>query len=163
MARRTFLKLRQETGKPVLLGMVIAVAAAMSYASSQVMARQLVTESVAPLVLSFLSMAFGVGFFAVQGTREFRKDRSASSVEPSLSWPSPERPAQPPVSNHLYRTELRAGCHRQPRDRRKPSHLRLPGPPLSGAIGEGYPATVDRRRDGGSRHCSYHPEQCVTQ
>ena len=77
MARRTFLKLRQETGKPVLLGMVIAVAAAMSYASSQVMARQLVTESVAPLVLSFLSMAFGVGFFAVQGTREFRKDRSA--------------------------------------------------------------------------------------
>ncbi|MCZ6788775.1 MAG: DMT family transporter [Chloroflexi bacterium] len=77
MAIPTLRKLRQGTGRPVLLGMVIAVAAAMSYGSSQVIARQLVTESVAPLVVSFLSMAFGVGFFAVQGTQGFRKDRGA--------------------------------------------------------------------------------------
>ena len=77
MALRTLKKLRQGTGRPVLLGTVIAVAAAMSYGSSQVIARQLVTESVAPLVVSFLSMAFGAGFFAVQGTRGFRKDRGA--------------------------------------------------------------------------------------
>ena len=77
MAIRMLIKLRQGTDRPVLLGMAIAVAAAMSYASSQVIGRQLVTESVAPLVVSFLSMAFGIGFFAVQGTQDFRKDRSA--------------------------------------------------------------------------------------
>ena len=77
MALCTLRKLRQGTGGPVLRGTVIAVAAAMSYGSSQVIARQLVTESVAPLVVSFLSMAFGAGFFAVQGAQGFRKDGSA--------------------------------------------------------------------------------------
>ena len=77
MAVRVLTSLRQTARRPVPLGMVIAVAAAMSYASSQVIARQLVTESVPPLVVSFLSMAFGAGLFAVQGTQDFRKDRGA--------------------------------------------------------------------------------------
>ena len=77
MALRELKKLRRGTGRPVLLGTVIAVAAAMSYGSSQVIGRQLVTESTAPLVVSFLSMAFGAGFFSVQGALEFGKDRNA--------------------------------------------------------------------------------------
>ncbi len=77
MALRVLTGLRQGARRPVLLGLVIAVAAAMSYAASQVIARQLVTESVPPLVVSVLSMAFGAGLFAVQGTQDFRKDRGA--------------------------------------------------------------------------------------
>ena len=79
MVIRTLTKLRQGTGRPVLLGTVIAVAAAMSYGSSQVIARQLVTESTAPLVVSFLSMAFGAGFFSVPGCPGVRKGPQRSS------------------------------------------------------------------------------------